>query len=339
MADNDKNKDTAKEVDTVKEGFKILSNGWSKQIILYGPPGTSKTYSAAIIAAKLLLEKGKKATHELLQIKNKPSITHDDAEKVLKAYEGQYRMVQFHPAYTYEDFVRGITVKANGGNISYEVEAKVFETFCKDCNHETPKVLVIDEINRAPLSSVLGELIYGLEYRGKPISTPYALEKEGYTFTVPEDLYIIGTMNTADRSIGTIDYAVRRRFAFLPIGPNPECIAATWNNEAIGKAANNYYGNISEIFKKDSEYLKEGVDGEDIAIGHTYFLGPKDCSGKEEADLKKYLEDYLDFRMRYQVKPILEEYVKDGLLDESLTKSENWFDELLSPPERANDGS
>ena len=183
-----------------------------------------------------------------------------------------FKLVQFHPSYSYEDFVRGITVKPDSqdkSKIEYKTESKIFETFCLQ---KGKKVLIIDEINRAPLASVLGELIYGLEYRNKEITTPYELEDKK-PLVVPDDLYIIGTMNTADRSIGSIDYAVRRRFAFVQVGSSPEIIEGSWSS--IGKKASLLYNRMMDeengLFSEDLLADPE-IDVDDIKIGHTYFL-------------------------------------------------------------------
>ena len=282
----------------VDEVLKIFDNDWNKQVILYGPPGTSKTYSAIIIAANMLGYSGK---------------DYEGASEHLKTCKN-FKLVQFHPSYSYEDFVRGITVKPNSDKIEYKTESKIFETFCLQ---KGKKVLIIDEINRAPLASVLGELIYGLEYRNKEITTPYELE-DNKPLVVPDDLYIIGTMNTADRSIGSIDYAVRRRFAFVQVGSSPEEIKNSWiNQEDLGEKAFDLYNRIMHkekgLFSEDLLADPE-IDVDDIKIGHTYFLGLK----KEIASGEKKEEDengYLEYRIKYQIKPIYMEYIKDGIIN------------------------
>ena len=284
----------------VDEVLKIFDNDWNKQVILYGPPGTSKTYSAIIIAANMLGYSGK---------------DYEGASEHLKTCKN-FKLVQFHPSYSYEDFVRGITVKPNSDKIEYKTESKIFETFCLQ---KGKKVLIIDEINRAPLASVLGELIYGLEYRNKEITTPYELE-DNKPLVVPDDLYIIGTMNTADRSIGSIDYAVRRRFAFVQVGSSPEEIKNSWiNQEDLGEKAFDLYNRIMHkengLFSEDLLADPE-IDVDDIKIGHTYFLGLK----KEIASGEKKKEDengYLEYRIKYQIKPIYMEYIKDGIINPS----------------------
>lgn len=289
----------------VEKVIEIFKNGWNKQVILYGPPGTSKTYSATIIAAKLL------AGSDRVDTQN----PYDSAQELLKdEYKDNYKIVQFHPSYSYEDFVRGITVKPAKRNngITYVTESKIFEKFCKQAqsNKEQKYILIIDEINRAPLASVLGELIYGLEYRESSIATPYAINGK-QEFSIPDNLYIIGTMNTADRSIGSIDYAVRRRFAFVQVKSNGEEIEGSWNTE-VGQKAKELYDKLMDekngIFSK--EYLEDqDMDVNDIKIGHTYFLGRKN-----EKEAVKDETEYLEYRIEYQIMPIYEEYIKDGII-------------------------
>ena len=239
------------------------------QIILYGPPGTGKTYSA------------KQVLMELLNVKD---------EKALDDLRDYWDIVQFHPSYNYEDFVRGIKVNTKGGQPTYDTVNRVFGNMCKSAQkNKRNHVLIIDEINRANVSAVLGELIYALEYRDKQIKTPYL-----DNIIIPKNLYIIGTMNTADRTIGQIDYAVRRRFAFVHCLPNEDIIS---DDEAKG-----FFFSVDKIVK---EHLSSGFDADDFRIGHSYFM----ATGKK-----------LGNRIIYQVVPILQEYVKDGVLKESARK-------------------
>lgn len=136
-------------------------------------------------------------------------------------------MVQLHPSYGYEDFVRGITIKTENQQIQYETVNKIFGKMCDiagdNDNKDKKYFLLIDEINRADVATVFGELIYALEYRDEAIETPYEVGKSS-KITVPDNLYIIGTMNTADKSVGNIDYAIRRRFIFFDLLPDENVI-------------------------------------------------------------------------------------------------------------------
>ena len=255
---------------------------FKKQIILQGPPGTGKTRLAKLIAEEI--------THQ------GDAIT--EQNEVIS--QGEYQIVQFHPAYSYEDFVRGIVAETSeNGNISYKVKNKVLAEFAKKAqnNPNGKYVLIIDEINRANLPSVLGELIYALEYRGEAVTTMYEFEGDRQ-ITLPENLYIIGTMNTADRSVGHIDYAIRRRFAFVNVQPDETIIE--------NQKAKILFKEVEKLFS--SEHLSLDFQKEDVMIGHSYFL----IEDKNEAELK--------IKLDYEIKPILKEYVKDGILQESTSE-------------------
>ena len=244
---------------------------YKPQIILQGPPGTGKTREAKRIAKALL------------------GLGENDS---LEGNE-QFKLIQFHPSYSYEDFVRGIVAKPNeeGNGIVYTAENKILGTFAKEAlkDKDNPYVLVIDEINRANLSAVLGELIYALEYRGEAVQSMYAIEGEN-NLILPPNLYIIGTMNTADRSVGHIDYAIRRRFAFVNILPKDLTneLGDQFESALFAKVTNLFNTNLSSEFKK-----------QEVQLGHSYFITKNTP---------------IDIRWEYEIKPILLEYVKDGIL-------------------------
>ena len=373
-----------------KEEFEITENNMEKQaidlttinllrykpqIILQGPPGTGKTREAKRIAKALL------------------GLGENDS---LEGNE-QFKLIQFHPSYSYEDFVRGIIAENTNSNISYVTKDKILAEFAKKAledpyelikwedfrdylikereknenvffdKKETikfdsikkyddgeaiyvqclennkwkvgenglnlpknftnenlydnfvtfkenqkkkdgywsdivdyfidwakkfkkkPYVLVIDEINRANLSAVLGELIYALEYRGEAVQSMYAIDREN-NLILPPNLYIIGTMNTADRSVGHIDYAIRRRFAFVNILPKDLTneLGDQFESALFAKVTNLFNTNLSTEFKK-----------EEVQLGHSYFITKNTP---------------IDIRWEYEIKPILLEYAKDGIL-------------------------
>lgn len=380
---------------------------YKKQIILQGPPGTGKTREAKLIALEML---------GLVDVKD------------LKGND-QFKLIQFHPSYTYEDFVRGIISKPNenGEGVLFKTENKILAEFAEkalknklnsqkgatelskekwlneqfeqfvyfisenieeqekieltesvfiveldedafrykglegwskkgnrmlfkdikqaylDENFErqdlihnqnlsglakwhasyyvrvldmfktflnenklifvantTEKealknyVLIIDEINRANLSSVLGELIYALEYRGEAVESMYNVD--GNELTLPPNLYIIGTMNTADRSVGHIDYAIRRRFAFVDV--QPKNLKVTQGLEGFDDVLFNI---VADLFETN---LSHEFEKKDVQLGHSYFIDKsKDTDGAP-----------MTIRLEYEIKPILFEYVKDGIL-------------------------
>jgi len=395
---------------TMESGPHVRLLKYKKQIILQGPPGTGKTREAKLIAKEML---GLGSVREL-------------------GRHEQFKLIQFHPSYTYEDFVRGIVSKpsADGDGIIYEAENKLLASFAmealsnykatyseqtvsssgdvfqafiemvkdemaQDINHKYPitdavylfaadesrfkykgdnwvahqkglnmkyselkqiidgniserqdikkmaeleeltrqhatyflkvaerfykfreqhqeekkttdavelknYLLIIDEINRANLSSVLGELIYALEYRGEEVQSMYAVDGSN-KLILPPNLYIIGTMNTADRSVGHIDYAIRRRFAFVNILPrdlsdDPEVIFDAVLFQAVKALF------TTDDYKSRSAYLSAEFEPKDVALGHSYFIN-KEKDGASMA-----------VRLEYEIKPILFEYIKDGVL-------------------------
>ena len=381
---------------------------FKKQIILQGPPGTGKTKLAKELAGTLT------------------GLGSDEIKK-----SDQFEIIQFHPSYSYEDFVRGITAKPNpdGDGLIYEPENKLlanlaeralknyrsvntkstksgegnyeeqlaafiteiidqidqdaegkypltenvyiyrveenrvkykgdnwtahpnglnmnfselrkllelnlrerseitknerlnsltrqhatyftkflekFDAFVKKNKKSVQAndplknyVLIIDEINRANLSSVLGELIYALEYREEGINSIYESQ-----LTLPPNLFIIGTMNTADRSVSHIDYAIRRRFAFVPVLPKD----LSTDPEVSFDGA--LFNEVERLFVNEdgtpSDHLSGEFEAKDVQLGHSYFI-KKDSEGGS-----------MEVRLKYEIQPILKEYVKDGILKQT----------------------
>jgi len=236
-------------------------------------------------------------------------------------------LIQFHPSYTYEDFVKGIVAKPNKkGGVIYKAENKMLAKLANDAIDypDNNYVLIIDEINRANLSSVLGELIYALEYRGEEVESMYEVDGS-QKLILPPNLYIIGTMNTADRSVGHIDYAIRRRFAFVDILPK------NLTTELGNDFKKDIFTKVSELFIENynpemeygpeesrlnrSKHLSEEFEPKDVWLGHSYFIQHYE----HDADGIKDVNQPIDFtlRLEYEIKPILREYVKDGILKSS----------------------
>ena len=240
-------------------------------------------------------------------------------------------MVQFHPSYGYEDFVRGITVSTEAGNVVYETVNKVLGNISRVAdyyyrqNPESKFFLIIDEINRADVATVFGELLYALEYRGEKISTPYALEEnrgKNYKLCIPPNLYLIGTMNTADKSIGSIDYAIRRRFLFVNCLPDTDCVKEyihrnSSEDPGLSEKVETLMKNLKTLVDK---HIEKNYYAKDFYIGHTYFLV------KSEEEMK--------LRLEYQILPILREYAENGVLTklnhiEIAEKEAGFFSEYL----------
>ena len=251
------------------------------QMILQGPPGTGKTHAAKRIVAKMFRFGGEK-------------IDMDDCQG------NRWDIVQFHPSYGYEDFVRGVRVKTENGRAIYETVDRHFGAMAKRARDNSGNhFLIIDEINRANVAAVFGELIYGLEYRGEKITTQYAVGENDFSLVVPDNLFVIGTMNTADRTIGHIDYAVRRRFAFRTLLPD----RAVVENKSDAPSALSLFDKVSALFYGDDACVSDDFRADDVAVGHSYFLA------EDNGELRE--------KILFQVVPILEEYLRDGVLNEN----------------------
>ncbi|MCY4412498.1 MAG: AAA family ATPase [Caldilineaceae bacterium] len=214
----------------------------SRQVIFQGPPGTGKTYVAQELA-------------ECLAGGNENSVT----------------LVQFHPSYAYEDFVRGFRPSVEGGPVGFELQdgpllqAAEKARAGKEVDPEAKHFLIIDEINRGNIAKVFGELYFLLEYRDRKISLQYQREP-GETFSLPENLYIIGTMNTADRSIALVDLALRRRFYFIEFHPDDEPVKSVLR-KWLGEGSELEW--VADVVEEANRQLEEYKHA---AIGPSYFM-------------------------------------------------------------------
>ena len=244
-----------------------------KQVIFQGPPGTGKTY----VAQKL-------AEH-------------------LAGTSDRVTLVQFHPSYAYEDFVRGYRPTIHNGQAQFELKdgplLRAADQARQDPNSK--HCLVIDEINRGNLAKIFGELYYLLEYRNEAISLQYQTEDE-IDFSLPPNLYIIGTMNTADRSIALVDLALRRRFYFFDFHPDKEPVKGVLRRWLKAKSTPEMQW-VADVVVRTNELLKHDRHA---AIGPSYFM-------KEKLDAKSVCQIW-----KHSVLPYIEERLFGG--DEVATK-------------------
>lgn len=238
-----------------------------KNVILQGPPGVGKTFAAKRLAYSII---GKKD-------------------------ENRIEFIQFHQSYSYEDFMLGYKPKDDG----FELKYGIFYEFCKKAskNKDEDYFFIIDEINRGNMSKIFGELLMLIEpdYRDKTIKLGY----DGQSFSVPNNLHIIGMMNTADRSLALIDYALRRRFSFFTMEPGFDSEGFKKYQKALN---NTTFDQLIECIKDlNKEISNDDSLGSGFCIGHSYFCNIKTCTNDE-------LLDIVDF----DILPVLNEY---------------WFDE------------
>ncbi len=297
---------------------KLLSK--KHNIILQGAPGTGKTYNTAAIALKTL---------------DITDIDLTDHKAVMIRYDEllgkQIFFTTFHQSLDYEDFVEGLKPhvqtddKGNSIGITYEPEDGIFKRACNKAveNAEDNKsvVLIIDEINRGNVSKIFGELITLLESDKRsqgnhPIKVilPYTKAE----FGVPSNLYIIGTMNTTDRSTGTLDYALRRRFAFVTLQSDRSVIEKHYDklgNANLKDMAVALFDDIKK-FIESPKHLCGDMSIDDLMVGHSYFMA------EDEEELKDKVE--------YEIIPLINEYINDGILNVKNEEKKTAFDSWLS---------
>ena len=232
-----------------------------RQIVLYGPPGTGKTYIARKLAEALA-----------------PSVD-------------RRRFVQFHPSTSYEDFFEGYRPSTDsGGNLSYTLEQGPFASLVEHATEDGERrhLLTIDELNRANVPKVFGELLFLLEYRNESVVPLY--RPDG--FSVPENVWVIATMNTADRSIAMLDAALRRRFHFVPVFPDTEPISGVLGRYLKREGGEVAWASLLEMVNTD---LRDRMGNGDQLIGPSHFMR----SDLDEAHMKRIWE--------YNVEPLIDD--------------------------------
>lgn len=241
-----------------------LDSPLARNIILYGPPGTGKTFVAKAIA-------------QALTGKAEPDT------------DGPWTIVQFHPSYSYEDFVQGLRPDLSQPQLRYEVRRGPFMQLCSAAENDPNQffVLVVDEINRGDPARIFGELLYALEYRDEAVELAL-----GGRLRIPQNLVVVGTMNSVDRSVALVDYALRRRFSFVRLEPDPGAIRRARATEADGGEL------AARTLANFNDWLKTRLDREHL-LGHSFFMNPATSPLDKGALTRIWRSDVL---------PLLEEY-------------------------------
>lgn len=251
-------------------------------VVLQGPPGTGKTRMAESVRRDL--------------------------------FGGRGRTVQFHPAVTYEDFIVGLSPDPTKEGLRFAPRAGWLLDAANEAASD-PFVLIIDEINRGDLGKVLGEAIYLFEPRevghnGREVRLTHEINGKT-TFRLPDNLYVLATMNTADRSIASLDLAVRRRFAFVTLMPDRSVVADQGQAKAV-----DFFDRLADVF---IEHASDEML--DLLPGHSYYLA------QDEREFKN--------RMRYDLLPLLDEYLRQGLLGAMASELHSVRDEIDDYANRA----
>ena len=262
------NRDSFIDETSLKKLLDLLQH--KKNIILQGPPGTGKTFIA------------KRLAYTKMGVKD----------------DSKVKMVQFHQSYAYEDFIQGLRPNEDG---NFHLSNGVFYRFCEQAkeNPESEYFFIIDEINRGNLSKIFGELMMLIESdkRGPEFKISLTYSKKNQQFYIPENLYIIGTMNTADRSLALVDYALRRRFMFYTMTPQFGDKFKSFLKDA--KLPSSVISKIISNIKDLNNTIASDKDlGRGFTIGQSYF-----CNTPTDAH-----EEWLSSIYRYEIIPLLEEY-------------------------------
>lgn len=210
-------------------------------VVLFGPPGTGKT--------KIINHLKKELSDEKLL--------------------GNFEIVQFHKKFSYEDFIEGYSPTEKGG---FEKKAGIFKMFCERRTDKKVDLFVIDEMNRAELSSTLGEVLYTLEDRGeRSVKTSHF----GDTFRIPRNLSLVGTMNTADRNINVVDYALRRRFRFVAVNPDSDELNQWLNKVGFGFTEFSIAQYIKYFEILNYKIQAHQLLGAQMRLGQSFFVPPR----------------------------------------------------------------
>ena len=288
-----------------------------KNIVLYGAPGTGKTFSIPEIAVRLC---------------DDSDYTRDELMKRYEQLKHEKRIAftTFHQSMDYEDWIEGLKPVCENNQVTYDIEKGIFKQLCEEAENSKiaentlPYVMVIDELNRGNVSKIFGELITLLETdkrKGQKNAESVILPYSKKPFMIPNNVFIIATMNTADRSLGTLDYAIRRRFAFVA------CKPYALSEEEVNGFDEELFKDVSSLFISNySEYEESGWDQsfklvpadtlsseyrpEDVWIGQSYFIMTDDDGVDITSD-----------RLLYEIIPLLEEYVRDGVLTEDANET------------------
>jgi 5-methylcytosine-specific restriction enzyme B len=253
------------------------------QVVVYGPPGTGKTYHALRVARELAARQSFNKTYT--------NLTNEERAEIEAPTTGYVRICTFHPGYTYEDFIEGLRPRTVNDNLVFEPREGTCKLICQDAEKNSKRnfYLVIDEINRGDVPRIFGELITVIEFdkRGLKITLP-----SGKPFTVPKNVFLIGTMNTADRSISLLDTALRRRFGFVELMPDSTQLGGRMAGPLpLGAWLDALNARLRHHLKRDARNLQ---------IGHAYLLTQAITS---IAEFGRVLRD--------DVIPLLEEYCYD----------------------------
>ena len=321
---------------------------YKKQVVLYGPPGTGKTFRAKRLAERIIRSEA--------LVKYGPARYFREQNAIDEAVRSRVHRLQLHPTYSYEDFVRGLHINENGGT---EYRPGYLPELIKDINQEEavtrlPHVLILDEINRTDLSKMLGECFSLLEDRNESIELPGRDSNDNVlTLRIPDDLFIIGTMNLIDQSIEQVDFALRRRFLWILCPFDREALVAAieslWSKAGVNLEWDRVEGEFRRLASAatalNHEIGTSALLGPQYEVGHTYLLDVVAFLKEDLGPRPRFRKTFLWSRngarrpveqvWQLSLRPLLHEYLSGleaSAREAELKKLEAVF---LNPPETA----
>lgn len=297
-------------------------------IVMSGPPGAGKTRAAQDLVLRILSELGANFTTDQCRLTNlfpNYQVKHyteiEIAETLLtNKITFIWEISVLHSSYSYEDLIRGYRVNAVSGSEStlnpkegvlgfISRVTSIMEKKAIDNKNLPNSVLILDEINRAPIGQLFGEALFALDRRGTSVATPITLEDLGPGFSIPKSLLICGTMNSTDRSITGLDLALRRRITVINLNPSKDVVLNRFQNTEVTmkNAVSNLFDLIQELISESNQI--GSIPKSDLAIGVSFFIPPSELA--DTSKIKRWIATiYL-----YQVLPTLQEYKELGFLE------------------------
>lgn len=310
-------------------------------IVLSGPPGVGKTRSAEDLIIETL--KHQQVSHDRFACRLSrlfpnyqdvpPSNKEIESSLISHGIRFVWEICVLHPQFTYEDMIRGVRLGSSSsgapqllvreGVLGFMARViDVLETL-RGKSDDPKGILVLDEINRAPLGQLFGEAMYALDRRGDSVATPYNLKDCGCTFRIPKSLMLLGTMNSVDRAVSGFDFALKRRFVTLTVGSRIQPIEDRYSEYSkVRSIAVNLYKTLANLVKEANQ--SGVVPNSELVLGHSYFIAP------QHLEVDSEILEWLGQSLQYQMIPTLVDYVEQGLLQYSTKQLEaSLFGKLL----------